>query len=100
MEESQEDLLPSDVPESTSSNIGERLTSSAHANRGSGFPGAKKRGLSSRSWIKIDQDGNSKVLELDNETLFFAIQGSKALGPFIYLSFNNTRKGEGYCGQS
>ncbi|KAK8474758.1 hypothetical protein V6N11_011488 [Hibiscus sabdariffa] len=65
MEESQEDLLPSDVPESTSSNIGERHTSSAHANRGPGFPGVKKRGLSSRSWIKIDQDGNSKVLELD-----------------------------------
>ncbi|KAK8604310.1 hypothetical protein V6N13_099256 [Hibiscus sabdariffa] len=65
MGESQGDLLPTDVPESTSSNIAKRFNSSAHASRGSGIPGVKKRGLSSRSWIKIDQDGNSKVLELD-----------------------------------
>ncbi|KAK8265546.1 hypothetical protein V6Z12_D12G184700 [Gossypium hirsutum] len=65
MEESQGDFLPSDVPESTSSNNCERNTSSAHSNRRSGFPGVKKRGHSSRSWIKIDQDGNVKILELD-----------------------------------
>ncbi|KAK8659322.1 hypothetical protein V6N13_029528 [Hibiscus sabdariffa] len=65
MGESEGDLLPTDVPESTSSNIAERFNSSAHSSRGSGIPGVKKRGLSSRSWIKIDQDGNSKVLELD-----------------------------------
>ncbi|KAK8322745.1 hypothetical protein V6Z12_A12G186300 [Gossypium hirsutum] len=65
MEESQGDFLPSDVPESTSSNNCERNTSSAHSNRWSGFPGVKKRGHSSRSWIKIDQDGNVKILELD-----------------------------------
>ena len=65
MEESQGHFLPSDVPESTSSNYSERLNSGVHVNRGSGFPGVKKRGHNSRSWIKIDQDGNVKILELD-----------------------------------
>lgn len=65
MEESRGHFLPSDVPESTSSNHSERLNSGAHVNRGSGFPGVKKRGHSSRSWIKIDQDGNVTILELD-----------------------------------
>ncbi|KAK6242637.1 hypothetical protein QUC31_013665 [Theobroma cacao] len=65
MEESQGHFLPSDIPESTSSYNSERLNSGAHANCGSGFPGVKKRGHSSRSWIKIDQDGNVKILELD-----------------------------------
>ncbi|XP_022776750.1 magnesium transporter MRS2-5 isoform X2 [Durio zibethinus] len=65
MEESRGHFLPSDVPESTSSNNSERLNSGAHAIRGSGFPGVKKRGHNSRSWIKIDQDGNAKILELD-----------------------------------
>ncbi|KAA8529341.1 hypothetical protein F0562_033860 [Nyssa sinensis] len=38
---------------------------------GSGFPGLKKRGHAhgSRSWIKIDQSGNSKILELDKATV-------------------------------
>ncbi|XP_057493303.1 magnesium transporter MRS2-5-like [Actinidia eriantha] len=37
----------------------------------SGFPGLKKRGHAhgSRSWIKIDEGGNSKVLELDKATV-------------------------------
>ncbi|XVE85741.1 hypothetical protein DITRI_Ditri17bG0115400 [Diplodiscus trichospermus] len=65
MEESRGHFFPSDVPESTSSNNSERLNSVAHVNRGPGFPGGKKRGHSSRSWIKIDQDGNVKILELD-----------------------------------
>lgn len=34
-----------------------------------GFSGVKKRGHGSRSWIKIDQNGNSKVLELDKSTI-------------------------------
>lgn len=37
----------------------------------SGFPGLKKRSHAhgSRSWIKIDQGGNSKILELDKATI-------------------------------
>lgn len=38
---------------------------------GPGFPGLKKRGhtLGNRSWIKIEQSGNSKVVELDKATV-------------------------------
>ncbi|KAM1065353.1 hypothetical protein TB1_020219 [Malus domestica] len=56
-------LLPSDLPESTSSNN----TGSA---RGlSGIQGLKKRGHGSRSWIKIDLHGNISILELDKATI-------------------------------
>ncbi|XVF85811.1 hypothetical protein PTKIN_Ptkin17bG0147700 [Pterospermum kingtungense] len=65
MEETRGHFISSDVPESTSSNNSERLNSGVHVNRGSGFPGVKKRAQSSRSWIKIDQDGNVTILELD-----------------------------------
>ncbi|KAH9607014.1 hypothetical protein KSS87_013789 [Heliosperma pusillum] len=34
-----------------------------------GFSAAKKRGHGSRSWIKIDQHGNAKVMELDKATI-------------------------------
>lgn len=39
--------------------------------RGLGLPSLKKRGhgLASRSWIKIDQNGNSKILELDKAAI-------------------------------
>ncbi|KAJ4973836.1 hypothetical protein NE237_007010 [Protea cynaroides] len=37
--------------------------------QGFSYPGMKKRGLGSRSWIRIDQNGNSKILELDKATL-------------------------------
>ncbi|CAI9265743.1 unnamed protein product [Lactuca saligna] len=38
---------------------------------GPGFPGLKKRGhaVGNRSWIKIEQNGNSKVVELDKATV-------------------------------
>lgn len=38
---------------------------------GLGFPGLKKRGhtLGNRSWIKIEQNGNTKVVELDKATI-------------------------------
>ncbi|KAI7757750.1 hypothetical protein M8C21_031762 [Ambrosia artemisiifolia] len=38
---------------------------------GPGFPGLKKRGhtLGNRSWIKIEQNGNSRVVELDKATI-------------------------------
>ncbi|KAM3359172.1 magnesium transporter MRS2-5 [Capsicum galapagoense] len=59
-----------DFPESTSS----RLNTDVHANNnfhGSAVPGIKRRGQGhgSRSWIKIDEHGNSKVLELDKATV-------------------------------
>lgn len=40
-------------------------------NPGPGFPGLKKRGQphGNRSWIKIDQNGDSTVLELDKATV-------------------------------
>ncbi|CAN8253671.1 unnamed protein product [Cochlearia groenlandica] len=38
-------------------------------NRGHPFSGLKKRGQSSRSWVKIDEHGNSTVLELDKATI-------------------------------
>ncbi|CAA7049883.1 unnamed protein product [Microthlaspi erraticum] len=39
------------------------------SNRGHPFSGLKKRGQSSRSWVKIDENGNSTVLELDKATI-------------------------------
>ncbi|KAL2546628.1 Magnesium transporter MRS2-5 [Forsythia ovata] len=74
MAESQAPSVIFDVPESASSLNTVRLDSDRHGNHdthGSGFPGLKKRGhnLGSRSWIKIDQTGNSKVLELDKFTV-------------------------------
>ncbi|CAN1314123.1 Magnesium transporter MRS2-5 [Linum perenne] len=38
-------------------------------NRGLFFPGLRKRGHGSRSWIKIDPDGSSKIVELDKATI-------------------------------
>ncbi|XP_038721542.1 magnesium transporter MRS2-5 isoform X2 [Tripterygium wilfordii] len=46
-----------------------RFNLDGYGNRGSGFPGLKKRGHSSRSWIKIDHDGYSKILELDKVSI-------------------------------
>ena len=46
-----------------------RSISSGHVNRGSGISSLKKRGHGSRSWIKIDQDGNSKTVTLDKATI-------------------------------
>uniref|UniRef100_A0A6M2F7S8 Magnesium transporter n=1 Tax=Populus davidiana TaxID=266767 RepID=A0A6M2F7S8_9ROSI len=59
------------VPEPASSHGNVRLNLDGYGNRGSGFPGLKKRGHGhgNRSWIKIDQDGNSKILELDKATI-------------------------------
>ncbi|KAJ6718396.1 RNA SPLICING PROTEIN MRS2 MITOCHONDRIAL [Salix purpurea] len=62
---------PAGVPEPAVSHFNGMLNLDGYGNRGSGFPGLKKRGhaLGSRSWIKIDQDGNSKILELDKFTI-------------------------------
>ncbi|KAB2612081.1 magnesium transporter MRS2-5 [Pyrus ussuriensis x Pyrus communis] len=63
-------LLPSDLPESTSSNNTESAQLNAHGVRGlSGIQGLKKRGHGSRSWIKIDPLGNISILELDKATI-------------------------------
>jgi magnesium transporter len=71
MEEFQGLHVPAGVPEPASSHGNVRLNLDGYGNRGSGFPGLKKRGHGhgNRSWIKIDQDGNSKILELDKATI-------------------------------
>ncbi|XP_010523489.1 PREDICTED: magnesium transporter MRS2-5 [Tarenaya hassleriana] len=48
---------------------GRPLNSEGISNRGNGLLGLKKRGQSSRSWVKIDQNGNSMVVELDKGTI-------------------------------
>ncbi|KAB5544578.1 hypothetical protein DKX38_012690 [Salix brachista] len=63
---------PGGVPEPSShGNVRLNLDGYGYGYRGSGFPGLKKRGHGhgNRSWIKIDQDGNSKILELDKATI-------------------------------
>ncbi|OWM89462.1 hypothetical protein CDL15_Pgr024210 [Punica granatum] len=52
--------------ESTS---GGRFTSEGYSSRTFGLSELKKRGHGSRSWIKIDQDGSSKILELDKSSI-------------------------------
>uniref|UniRef100_A0A2P2K380 Magnesium transporter n=1 Tax=Rhizophora mucronata TaxID=61149 RepID=A0A2P2K380_RHIMU len=71
MGESRGPCPPSYVPEFACSNNNERLNFDRSRDQGSAFPGLKKRGHGhgSRSWIKIDQDGNSKVVELDKATI-------------------------------
>lgn len=56
----------SDKPESAFANNSARI-----GGFGSMFPfsGIKKRGHGSRSWIRVDQQGNAKVLELDKATI-------------------------------
>ncbi|XP_015895203.1 magnesium transporter MRS2-5 isoform X1 [Ziziphus jujuba] len=70
MEESQTPFLPSDISESIPSHNAGRLHLDGHGFRGLPFiQGFKKRGHGSRSWIKIDENGNSKVLELDKAAI-------------------------------
>ena len=72
MEESQTSYQPHSMNTSVSSrNIVRRNTDANATNsfQGPGFPGRKKRGHGSRSWIEIDQYGNSKTLELDKAAL-------------------------------
>ncbi|OVA02154.1 Mg2+ transporter protein [Macleaya cordata] len=71
MEELRAPFLPSNLHEPTSSNA-VRFDTNGPGNpqiHGFGFPSVKKRGLGNRSWIRIDPNGNSKVLELDKATL-------------------------------
>lgn len=70
----QTQYIPSNAPEFVSGNDDSRFPSYGRRGdyiHGLGIPGFKKRGLGlgSRSWIKIDQNGNSKILELDKTTV-------------------------------
>lgn len=64
--ESMEEASGPHYGESTS---GGRFYFDVHSNRAIGLSGLKKRGHGSRSWIKIDQDGSSKILELDKSSI-------------------------------
>ncbi|XP_031101259.1 magnesium transporter MRS2-5 [Ipomoea triloba] len=82
--------LTSDAVETRSSFSYQRLNANVN---GSGLPGLKKRGhgIGNRSWIKIDQHGNSKVLELDKATVMrhcaLPARDMRLLDPmFIYPS--------------
>ncbi|KAM7464452.1 hypothetical protein LguiA_032573 [Lonicera macranthoides] len=71
MAESRASAPRSSFVESASSRNSSRLNLDGRGGvnfQGTGFPGLKKRG-GSRSWIKIDQSGNSKILELDKYTV-------------------------------
>ncbi|PON79685.1 Magnesium transporter [Parasponia andersonii] len=66
MEESRPPYPPFDVSESTSLNNTGRFQLHGHGIRGDPrIQGLKKRGHGCRSWIKINQNGNSEILELD-----------------------------------
>lgn len=72
MEASQTPYRPNSINTSASSHNIVRCNADGHAInlfQGPGFPGRKKRGHGSRSWIEIDQNGNSKTLELDKAAL-------------------------------
>lgn len=71
MEESQGRGLRCDLPDSAFPHNTGRLNLHGYGNGISGLPGLKKRGHGhgSRSWIKIDQNGDSKILELDKATI-------------------------------
>ncbi|KAL5826256.1 hypothetical protein ACOSQ4_018053 [Xanthoceras sorbifolium] len=69
MDGSRSPFLPSVLPGLTSSNNTGRFNLDANESRGSSVSGVKKRGHGNRSWIKIDQDGSSKILELDKATI-------------------------------
>lgn len=70
MEETQGQYHPSSLPESALSNdSGGRSNFSGQVTRGSGVTSVKKRGHGTRSWIKIDQDGNSQTVTLDKATI-------------------------------
>lgn len=60
MEETHGEYCVSDPPEYDFNRQGNQRT---------GITGLKKRGHVSRSWIKIDQDGNSEVVTLDKATI-------------------------------
>ncbi|KAF5443431.1 hypothetical protein F2P56_035986 [Juglans regia] len=70
MEKPRYHFLSLDLSESASSQNTERSNLDENGSRGSSLTaGLKKRGHGSRSWIKIDKNGNSKILKLDKATI-------------------------------
>lgn len=70
MEESRHPFLQLDLPESASSQNTERFSSDGYGRHVSSLTaGLKKRGHGSRSWIKIDKNGDSNILKLDKATI-------------------------------
>ncbi|CAJ1931901.1 unnamed protein product [Sphenostylis stenocarpa] len=70
MDETQDQYYSSSLPEISLSHDGrERSDSNLQINRGTGISSLKKRGHGSRSWIKIDQDGNFQTVTLDKATI-------------------------------
>ncbi|WCJ22109.1 Magnesium transporter MRS2-5 [Euphorbia peplus] len=72
MDESRGQSSPSDILESAFFHCNGRLNIiNEYGDRVSGLPSLKKRGhgLGYRSWIKIDQNGDSKILELDKAAI-------------------------------
>lgn len=69
MEGGQGPIFSPIIAESASSRYGARFSADGYGSRASNISNVKKRGHGSRSWIKIDQEGNSKVLELDKATI-------------------------------
>ncbi|XP_042496445.1 magnesium transporter MRS2-5 isoform X1 [Macadamia integrifolia] len=73
MEEPKGSFLPTHLREPVSSHNSATLGTNGPMNpppfQGFSYPGMKKRGHGSRSWIRIDQNGNSKILDLDKATL-------------------------------
>nr|DAD35047.1 TPA_asm: hypothetical protein HUJ06_005687 [Nelumbo nucifera] len=72
MEELPASFLHKDIPLPVSSHNAARLNTDGSVNsfsKGFGLSGLKKRGHGSRSWIRIDRNGNSKILDLDKTTI-------------------------------
>nr|XP_027187587.1 magnesium transporter MRS2-5 isoform X2 [Cicer arietinum] len=70
MEETHGQYYLSGLPESSlSHDSSERYDFNRQVNRGAGISGLKKRGHGTRSWIKIDQNGNSETVTLDKATI-------------------------------
>ncbi|VVB04008.1 unnamed protein product [Arabis nemorensis] len=69
MGEQQDPFSTLNLPDFVSSQKIGRPVNEGQGNRGHPFSGLKKRGQSSRSWVKIDENGNSTVLELDKASI-------------------------------
>ncbi|XP_044489909.1 magnesium transporter MRS2-5 isoform X2 [Mangifera indica] len=57
------------LPASASSSSTGRTNLDVNGSHGSSFSSTKKRSQGSRSWIKIDQNGTSEILQLDKATI-------------------------------
>ncbi|XP_062162583.1 magnesium transporter MRS2-5 isoform X2 [Alnus glutinosa] len=70
MEKSHNPFRLPNLPESASTQITDRFNLDGYGSRGAFLTtGLKKRGHGSRSWTKIDKNGNSKILKLDKATI-------------------------------